>query len=123
VSAYGSSPFFEYYRDDFQPFFERKHTFLFDLNEELRRTISRLLDLDDNVAFSDNYLPATREDVHDFREIIHPKKQYSLDASFRPSRYYQVFESKFGFLPNLSIIDLLFNMGTESLLILGKSKQ
>ena len=58
----------------------------------------------------------------DFRERIHPKKDFSLeDTEFSPQPYYQVFQERLGFLPNLSIIDLLFNMGPESLLVLQKS--
>ena len=55
----------------------------------------------------------------DFRELIHPKKDFrTVDPEFIPHPYYQVFETKLGFLPNLSVIDLLFNMGPEGLLIL-----
>ena len=55
----------------------------------------------------------------DFRERIHPKKDFRLeDPEFSPKPYYQVFQEKHGFLPNLSIVDLLFNMGPESLLML-----
>ena len=57
----------------------------------------------------------------DYREIIHPKRDWQQkDPTFVAEPYYQVFKEKFGFLPNLSIADLLFNMGPESLLVLQK---
>ena len=56
-------------------------------------------------------------EVADFRETIRPKHPVP-DADFFPRRYYQVFEQKHGFLPNLSILDLLFNEGNESILFL-----
>jgi hypothetical protein len=56
---------------------------------------------------------------YDFRDAIHPKKDFRTeDTEFIPRPYYQVFEAHHGFIPNLSIIDLLFNMGRESLLVL-----
>lgn len=58
----------------------------------------------------------------DFRERIHPKKDFRTeDPDFCPQTYYQVFQERLGFLPNLSIVDLLFNMGPESLLVLQAS--
>ena len=55
-------------------------------------------------------------------ELIHPKRDYrEADKAFFPKPYYQVFDQKLGFLPNLSVIDLLFNMGPESLLVLRDS--
>lgn len=122
VSAYNSTPFFEYYRDDFQPFYEKKYEFLFDLNEELRMLICNLLDIDtSNVKYTAGYVTEL-SDKEDFRDIIHPKKDWKvLDASFTPEPYYQVFGQKFGFTENLSIIDLLFNMGSESLIVLNRS--
>jgi hypothetical protein len=60
----------------------------------------------------------------DFREIIHPKRDFQMaDPNFTAEPYYQVFKENFGFLPNLSIADLLFNMGPESLLVLQKCAQ
>ena len=62
--------------------------------------------------------------IDDFRDVIHPKKNYKeVDPSFHPLPYYQVFKEKFGFIPNLSIVDLLFNMGPESLLVLRDSQR
>ena len=117
VSAYNMSPFFEYYADDFAPFYERRFTFLFDFNEALRQLICELIDLQPQVHYTDSYQPTVS---HDFRESIRPRHP-EPDATFRPAPYYQVFQAKFGFLPNLSIVDLLFNMGPESLLVLRQS--
>ncbi len=115
VSAYNSSPFFEYYEDDFQPFYEKKFKFLFDFNEELREMICRLLDISPQVTYSETFLPVTK---NDYREIIHPKKEQSEIADLSTESYYQVFQQKFGFQSGLSIVDLLFNMGPESIFIL-----
>ena len=115
VSAYRSSPFFEYYADDFRPFYEKKAGFLWDFNEQLRELLCRLLDISPVLFYSNEYLPSYPADTLDFRETIHPKKEPILQ-SFKP--YYQVFEQKFGFQANLSILDLLCNMGPESVLYL-----
>ena len=117
VSAYNMSPFFEYYADDFAPFYERRFTFLFDFNEALRQLICGLIDLQPQVHYTDSYQPVVN---HDFRESNRPRRP-EPDVAFQPVPYYQVFQEKFGFLPNLSIVDLLFNMGPESLLVLRRS--
>jgi hypothetical protein len=115
VSAYNSTPFFEYYTDDFRPFYEKPGAFLFDFNEELRELVCRLLDISPSLSYSSGYINQTNAGELDLREAIHPKKE-TLTKNFRP--YYQVFETKYGFQPNLSIIDLLFNMGPEAVLFL-----
>lgn len=114
VSAYNSTPFFEYYEDDFRPFFEQPFPFLFDFNEQLRSLVCRLLDFEPSVAYTNEYVAlAETEDVLDLRDAIHPKKAALME---NVRSYYQVFDGRFGFQPNLSIIDLLFNMGPEALL-------
>lgn len=115
LSAYNSTPFFEYYADDFYPFYEKPFRYLFDFNEQLRQLICSLIDMDPSVSFSKEYSEKTDPCTLDRRDSIHPKKE-SLHEEFKT--YYQVFESRFGFVPNLSIIDLLFNMGPESILYL-----
>lgn len=117
ISAYNTSPYFEYYEDDFAPFFEKKYNFLFDFNEELRQVICQLLDIHPTFVYTEKYEPTV---PNDFREVIRPKHEGD-DPAFFPKPYYQVFRDKYGFLPNASIIDLLFNMGPESILILRDS--
>ena len=117
VSAYNMSPFFEYYADEFAPFYEKKYEFLLDFNEELRRLVCKLIDIEPNIVYTEVYEPDVE---NDFREIIRPKHE-GEDSEFQAEPYYQVFRDKYGFLPNISIVDLLFNMGPEGLLILQKS--
>lgn len=135
VSAYRSSPFFEYYADDFAPFYEKKWKFLLDYNEELLRLICAHMGFTPEIQRSERFIPlpkatspeatACKEDekenqeIADFRERIHPKR--TPDASFKPVPYYQVFATQQGFQPNVSAIDLLFNMGPESILVLRDS--
>ena len=75
------------------------------------------LDMQPAVVYTEHYEP---EVANDFRETIRPKHE-GEDPAFRPEPYYQVFREKFGFLPNLSIADLLFNMGPEGLVTLRAS--
>lgn len=114
-SAYNSTPFFEYYKDDLIPFYEKKWEFLWDFNWEIQQKILELLELDAKIQLTNEYKLVLDDNVPDFRERIHPKKE-SLNPDMKP--YYQVFDQKIGFLSNLSIIDLLFNMGNESQLII-----
>ena len=119
VSAYGMSPFFEYYEDDFSAFYQQKYHFLFDFNEQIRLTVCELLDIQPNINYTIEYIP----DVpNDFRETIRPRHP-GVDNTFIPQPYYQVFREKLGFLPNLSIVDLLFNMGPEAAIVLQRSQK
>ena len=119
VSAYGETPFFEFYADDLRPFFEKRHTFLFDLNLDIMHTMCQLLDVRPQVTLSEQYivLPSEDDAVVDFREAIRPKHPLP-DADFNPTPYYQVRAQRYGFLPNLSILDLLFNEGPEGIFYL-----
>ena len=133
LSAYGESPFFEYYQDDIRPFYEKKYEFLFDFNMETTEKMIELLDIRPKISITDEYfLSEDRkvkseefncftkhkvESIKDFREAIRPKKPHP-DAEFESKRYYQVYEQKFGFQPNMSILDLLFNEGNEAIFYL-----
>lgn len=112
-SAYGESPFFEFYADDLAPFFERRWTYLADFNECIMRKMCELID----PTFTIPLVTDQPSLADDFRTAIRPKHP-EVDVGFTPRRYYQVFERKNGFLPNLSILDLLMNQGNESILYL-----
>ena len=112
-SAYGESPFFEFYADDIRPFFEQRWDYLIDFNQAITEKMCELLDIRPQMSLTTEW-NKTLPDVRDFRTAIRPKHP-EPDAEFRPSRYYQVYEQKFGFQPNLSILDLLFNEGNESI--------
>lgn len=120
-SAYNHTPFFEYYKDDFRPFYEKKFDFLVDYNEQLCQLVCQLIDIDTSFQRTESYVAEPSNTIIDLRDAIHPKKEVMDDASFSAVPYYQVFQERLGFLPNLSIIDLLFNMGPEAILVLQKS--
>ena len=111
-TAYGDSPFFEYYEDDLRPFFTERRELLYDFNEAIRLKMCELLDIHPVVSRTTQYHPSPAP--NDFRDAIRPKHPLP-DAHFEPRPYYQVYQQKHGFLPNLSILDLLFNMGPESI--------
>lgn len=122
TSAYGDSPFFQYYEDDLRPFFTERWEFLLDYNEAIRQRMCLLLDVQPKVSLCSRPTIEKEKkenigDITDFREVIDAKHPLP-DATFQPRRYYQVYERKHGFLPNLSVLDLLFNMGSESIFYL-----
>jgi len=117
VSAYNGSPFFEFYADDYEKIYSKKFKFLWDLNMELLETVMDNLELNINIEFTTGYYRTNAGD-NDLRETIHPKKDWRSDKAFTPIPYRQVFSDKFGFIPELSVIDLIFNKGPESRMIL-----
>lgn len=111
-SAYRNSPFFEFYEDEFKPFFHKEFKLLFDLNLQLNDKILSLLKINKNLKYNDSY---NKDVLHRFD--IHAKKE--SDIQYNP--YYQVFKDKFGFMSNLSILDLLFNTGPAALSVLANN--
>ncbi|MDR3226789.1 MAG: WbqC family protein [Prevotellaceae bacterium] len=115
TTAYNSSPFFEYYSDELKPFFERKEKFLFDFNTKITNKILELLEINTQIFFTEKHEILIPDFALDYRNNISPKARFTKeDKTFEPQKYYQVFAQKFGFIPNLSIIDLLFNEGTNA---------
>ncbi|HTF03760.1 MAG TPA: WbqC family protein [Bacteroidia bacterium] len=112
-SAYGKSPFFEFYEDRLAPLYEKQPEFLIDWNENCLNSVLSSLKFSIPIELSGEYAePET--DQPDFRTIIAPRHA-THDKISKTRNYIQVFEERFGFQPNLSIIDMLFCCGPQTL--------
>ena len=110
-AAYRSSPFFEFFEDDLLPVFEKKHSFLMDLNLEVFELITRCLRMKIEYNATTEYIHEIKaNEITDFRYLANGKKDQSQFES-----YTQVFDDKFGFINNLSVLDLVFNEGKFAL--------
>lgn len=121
VSAYSNSPYFEHFESEIFPFYSQRYASLLELNLTQLETLLKLLKVKKDIQLTEGYHKIVGN-VTDLRELIHPKKQpdHSDPAYSKLSQpYYQTFESKFEFVPNLSILDLLFNEGLQTLDYLG----
>ena len=109
-NVYRTSAFFEFYEDEFQPLYEKKHKFLLDLNLECLDLVLNCLDSGFHYEKTEAYVTHP-EKCYDGRTLVQAKRKQEI--SFQP--YPQVFQDRFGFLTNLSILDLLFNEGPGAL--------
>lgn len=120
VASYASSPFFEYLVDELRPCYEKRFDFLMDLNQQLIETTLEFLGWECGIKRSEAFMPIENE--QDPRHFIHPKiDQAVADPAFLPGEYQQVFSDRLGFRPNLSILDLIFNLGPDSMSYLRAS--
>jgi len=109
-TCYRSSAYFEYYEDDFVPFYEKNFAYLFDYNQHLFELLVKLTKIKTSLIYTDTY-ENEYPSLIDLRNTISPKKE----NEFAQKPYFQVFEDRHGFIKNLSIVDLLFNQGPQSL--------
>ncbi len=110
-TAYRTSPYFEFYEDDLYPLFEQKFEFLWELNLATVQKVFEFLNLDLKYEFTRQYDPHP-EGVTDLRPLIDAKRKFNFIDKMPP--YIQVFSAKNGFIPNLSILDLLFMEGPNA---------
>lgn len=118
-AAYKKAPFFEYYSDYFKDIFEKKHTFLWDLNFELLSICLKFLKVNLPISLTESYQKEYNDEVMDVRNVINPKNDYKSNGIYQPAPYTQNFGNDF--VANLSILDLLFCKGNSSIDILAKS--
>lgn len=115
-TAYNSSPFFEYMYDDISAVLQRKHTYLWDLNMDMIQTIAKILEIRIRIDVTTEFAKAP-DGCTDYRVAVEPKFSHVLDDACHVVPYTQVFSSPYTdrpFTPNLSMFDLMFNMGCES---------
>jgi hypothetical protein len=117
-TAYRSSAYFEFYEDDFADFYQKPTASLLEFNFNLTKTILRLLKVNVDLELTERYNKEYPDEL-DFREAFNPKKLPKQESPTKP--YHQVFGDRYGFIPDLSIVDLLFNFGPQSLLYLKRS--
>ncbi len=121
ATAYGKSPYFEYYQDDLKAFFETSFDTLFDCCWAAQQLVLELLQFEPPIVLTNSFVK-NPEGLLDFRNKIRPKSYLEpQDEHFVPTPYPQVFADRLPFLPNLSILDMLFCAGPEALHYLQQS--
>jgi hypothetical protein len=109
TASYNSSPYFEFYFDEIEKVISANHEFLLELNMDLIAAFLKILKLDQAISYSSAF-ESDSDSASDFRYKISPKKI----SQFPDKKYIQVFDNKTGFVPRMSIVDLIFNTGPEA---------
>jgi len=117
VSAYNSSPFFAYYEDEFAPFFDGSYTSLWQFNFDIIQTCFRLLGMQLPITSTTEYNKHVDVDCRVLFSPKHPTEGFVAES------YLQVFEEKYSFLPDMSILDLLCNLGPEAQLYIKRAAE
>ena len=130
VSAYRTSAYFEYYQDELFAVLDRKPERLIDLNMSILEFFLEKTGLLVDLRLTDEYVPGNKDGIvtmpdgvecEDLREVIHPKRPNAILQEYGLEKpYFQVFSPKYGFQSDLSVMDLLFNEGPDSILYLKR---
>lgn len=109
-TCYRRSAYFEYYEDDFAPFYQKHFNYLFDYNQQLLQLLLKFIKIQLPLQYTETY-EAQYPELNDYRDAMSPKKEYD----FEQKPYFQVFEERNAFMKNLSIVDLLFSQGPQTI--------
>jgi hypothetical protein len=113
VSSYRRSAYFEFYEDQILPIYENDYEFLKDFNQATLQIVSNLLKTPLDIQLTESYIPLGSFDGKDARDMINPNAN-KMKASYSFPKYQQVFMDRISFLPDLSILDILFNLGPRT---------
>ena len=121
-SAYESSAYFDYYRDELYAVLDRRRDTLLEMNTDILRFFLAKTGIAADIRFTTEFTPAGDGSYgEDLREAIHPKRPNSILSDLGLEKpYFQVFARKHGFISNLSVMDLLFNEGPDSIIYLKR---
>ena len=120
-AAYYTSAYYEYYREDLFAVMDARPALLWDWNLSLVRFLMEKTGISSRLMPTSSFVVPSESVPDDFRYVIHPKRPDDVLSTLGLERpYYQVFSDRFGFTPHLSVLDLLFNEGPDSLLWLKK---
>ncbi len=125
ISAYRTSPYFEYYQDELFAILDSRPELMLDFNTQILRFFLRKTGIPADIRFTSEWEAVTIDGnkVTDLREAIHPKRPNTIMKDLGVEKpYWQVFSPKYGFIPGLSIMDLLFNEGPDSICYIKKIK-
>lgn len=114
-TAYGKAPFFEFYAEELIQFYQKEYEFLFDFSWQLQDFMLESIGIDTTIRKTEEFCKQLPKNILDFRNKVNPKDRLKAkDPDFVPYPYSQLFEDRQNFLPNLSILDMLFCTGPET---------
>ena len=113
-TTYYPAPFFEIIYPDILQILNQKPKYLVELNSKLLDYYLEMLNISPDFSYTKSFFENNNSEFLDFRELLHPKKNYEQHFPFLNMPYYQVFQEKLDFIPELSILDLLFHLGSEA---------
>jgi len=120
LSAYKNSAFYDFYMPEIVCVFNKKYKYLIDLNSNILEIIFNILKYNPSFSYSDKYIED--KSIKDYRNLLHPKSHKDIiENDFKQEEYIQVFSERHGFIADLSILDLIFNMGPLSISVLKNS--